>query len=198
LAAGILIIDGCLCSLWLLLGAPIPSPAQVSEPLKVSANSHYFKDAQGTALILNGSQTWNTFPDWDTDGSAQAVDFAAFVKFLTAHGHNFTLLWTVEMSKFCGLPTTPNSPPDFTVSPLPYQRTGPGTATDGGLKFDLTKCVRRCQPFHFIVGYVEVRVFHSEGFEDASAKELVERLAGYDFHQAAKDIHSQTVFKSVA
>ena len=102
MAAGILIIDGCLCSLWLLLGAPIPSPAQVSEPLKVSANSHYFKDAQGAALILNGSQTWNTFPDWDTDGSAQAVDFAAFVKFLTAHGHNFTLLWTVEMSKFCG------------------------------------------------------------------------------------------------
>lgn len=125
--------------LWLLLGAPIASPAQVSGPLKVSANSHYFKDAQGTALILNGSQTWNTFQDWSTDGSAQALDFDAFVKFLTAHGHNFTLLWTVEMPKFCGLPTTANSPPDFTVSPLPYQRTGPGTATDGGLKFDLTK-----------------------------------------------------------
>ena len=30
-------------------------------------------------------------------------------------------------------------PPDFTVSPLPWMRTGPGLATDGGLKFDLTK-----------------------------------------------------------
>jgi len=125
--------------LWLCFGTPIPSPAQVSEPLAVSANSHYFKDARGTALILNGSQTWNTFQDWGTDGSAPALDFDAFVKFLTAHGHNFTLLWTVEMPKFCGLPTTANSPPDFPVNPLPYQRTGPGTATDGGLKFDLTK-----------------------------------------------------------
>ena len=29
--------------------------------------------------------------------------------------------------------------PDFTVSPQPWLRTGPGKATDGGLKFDLTK-----------------------------------------------------------
>lgn len=62
-----------------------------------------------------------------------------FVKFLTAHGHNFTLLWTLKMPKFYNLPTTENSPPDFTVSPVPFERTGPGTATDGGLKFDLTK-----------------------------------------------------------
>src|SRR5262249_1754574 len=31
------------------------------------------------------------------------------------------------------------SPPDFTVSPFPWMRTGPGVATDGGLKFDLTR-----------------------------------------------------------
>ena len=43
------------------------------------------------------------------------------------------------MPKFRGLPTTRASPPDFTVGPLPWKRTGPGTATDGGLKFDLTK-----------------------------------------------------------
>lgn len=91
------------------------------------------------ALILNGSQSWNTFQDWGTDGSPQVLDFDAFVKFLSRHGHNFTLLWTVEMPKFCGLPSTTSSPPDFTVSPLPWQRTGPGMASDGGLKFDLTK-----------------------------------------------------------
>ena len=31
------------------------------------------------------------------------------------------------------------SPPDITVTPFPWMRTGPGFATDGGLKFDLTK-----------------------------------------------------------
>lgn len=107
--------------------------------LSASSNPHYFKDASGAALILTGSQTWNTFQDWGTDGSPQVVDFDAFVKFLSRHGHNFTLLWTVEMPKFCGLPSTGSAPPDFTVSPLPWKRTGPGTATDGGPKFDLTQ-----------------------------------------------------------
>ena len=58
---------------------------------------------------------------------------------LVANHHNFTLLWTTELPAFHGLPTTANSPPDFTVAPLPWQRTGPGKATDGQLKFDLTK-----------------------------------------------------------
>jgi hypothetical protein len=113
--------------------------AQVSGPLVVSGNPNYFKDANGTVLILNGSQTWNTFQDWGSNGSLQALDFNAFVDFLTAHGHNFTLLWITEMPKFCGFPATASSPPDLIASPLPWLRTGPGNATDGGLKFDLTK-----------------------------------------------------------
>jgi len=124
--------------LWVLF-PQIASTANIARPLAASDNPHYFKDANGTTLILTGSHTWNTLQDWGTGGSPQALDFDAFVKFLRAHGHNFTLLWTVEMPKFCGLPTTESSSPDFSVSPLPYKRTGPGTATDGGLKFDLTK-----------------------------------------------------------
>ena len=119
--------------------APLPPGTPITGVLAVSSNHHYFKDANGAALILNGSQTWNTFQDWGTNGSLQTLDFNAFVNFLTLHGQNFTLLWTVEMPKFCGLPTTADSPPDFIVSPLPWKRTGPGTATDGGLKFDLTQ-----------------------------------------------------------
>ncbi len=98
-----------------------------------------FKDANGTVLTLNGSQTWNTLQDWGSNGSLQILDFDAFVKFLTAHGHNFTLLWRTEMPKFCGLPTTAGVPPDFWAGPHPWRRTGPGNATDGRLKFDLTK-----------------------------------------------------------
>jgi Putative collagen-binding domain of a collagenase len=111
----------------------------INGPLRHSGNPNYFEDASGNALILCGSQTWNTLQDWGSNGSIQKLDFNAFVSFLTAHNHNFTLLWSTELPKFHNLPTTETSPPDFTVSPFPWKRTGPGLATDGGLKFDLTK-----------------------------------------------------------
>src|SRR5208282_2344207 len=118
--------------------AAAPSAQPITGELTVSSNPHYFQDASGNPLILNGSQTWNTLQDWGAGGAVQTLDFDAFVKFLTAHGHNFTLLWTVELPKFCGQPPPATTPPGCTVSPLPWKRTGPGTATDGGLKFDLT------------------------------------------------------------
>ena len=117
-------------------------------PLRQSRNPNYFEDASGTPLVLCGSHTWNTLQDWGTKGSVRPLDFDAFVRFLKAHGHNFTLLWSTELPRFRGLPTTElgkiryrgtSSPPDFTVSPFPWMRTGPGLATDGGPKFDLTK-----------------------------------------------------------
>jgi hypothetical protein len=111
----------------------------ITGPLVVSSNSRYFKDPSGAVVVLNGSQTWNTLQDWGADGDVSTLDFDAFVKFLSDHGHNFTLLWRVEQPKFCELPVSDGKPPEFTVSPQPWQRTGPGRATDGGLKFDLTK-----------------------------------------------------------
>ena len=115
-------------------------PALINGPLRHSRNPNYFEDARGQALILCGSQTWNTLQDWGSNGSIQKLDFDDFVGFLKAHGHNFTLLWSTELPKFHGFPSTDtSSPPDITVSPFPWKRTGPGLATDGGLKFDLTK-----------------------------------------------------------
>ncbi len=111
----------------------------ITGPLSVSGNSHYFKDPGGRIVVLNGSQTWNTLQDWGTDGAAQELDFDAFIRFLAGHGHNFTLLWRVEQPRFCNLPVNAGAPPEFTVAPQPWQRTGPGTATDGGPKFDLTR-----------------------------------------------------------
>ncbi len=108
-------------------------------PLRQSINPNYFGDSTGTPLILCGSHSWNTLQDWGTNGVVRALDFDAFVTFLKTHGHNFTLLWSTELPRFRGLPTTEAAPPDFTVSPFPWMRTGPGLATDGGLKFDLTK-----------------------------------------------------------
>src|SRR5262245_25865950 len=124
-----------------LLGAAAaePSTAKITGPLVASGNPNYFKDARGAVLILAGSHTWNTLQDWGSHGSPQTLDFNAYVSFLIAHEHNFTLLWATELPKVCGLPTRAHFAPYLTVSPHPWRRTGPGTATDGGLKFDLTK-----------------------------------------------------------
>jgi hypothetical protein len=108
-------------------------------PLKASRNPNYFEDASGKAIALCGSHSWNTLQDWGTDGTVRELDFDAFVRFLQSHRHNFTLLWYSELPKIHNLPTTEKSPPDFTTSPHPWLRTGPGVATDGGPKFDLTK-----------------------------------------------------------
>ena len=125
-------------------GIALPVAAQlwtprITGPLVASDNPNYFQDANGTVLILSGSHTWNTLQDWGSSGSLQTLDFNAYVGFLAAHGHNFTLLWTAELPKFCGFPGTASFPPDLTAGPLPWLRTGPGKATDGGLRFDLTK-----------------------------------------------------------
>ena len=151
------------------IAAP-PATAQITNPLTVSSNTNYFKDANGTVLILNGSQTWNTFQDWGSNGSPQTLDFDAFVKFLVAHGHNFTLLWITELPKFSGFPSTGTSQPDLTVSPLPWRRTGPGNATDGLPKFDLTRLDQgffdrlrtRVQALHKAGIYVGVYPFTGE------------------------------------
>jgi hypothetical protein len=133
-------------TLWMAtaLALSVSSPGDagakpISGPLKASSNPNYFADARGNPLVLCGSQTWNTLQDWGTDGNVRPLNFDAFVTFLKAHSHNFTLLWFTELPKFHGLPTIDKSPPDFSVSPWPWMRTGPGKATDGGLRFDLAK-----------------------------------------------------------
>jgi hypothetical protein len=117
----------------------IEGSVPIGRPLRSSKNSRYFENAAGRPFILCGSQTWNTLQDWGTEGLVHPLDFDAFVRFLKGHGHNFTLLWRTELPKFSRLPITAARPPDFTVSPHPWMRTGPELATDGGLRFDLTK-----------------------------------------------------------
>jgi hypothetical protein len=112
----------------------------ISTPLRASpSNPNYFANETGKPVYLTGSHTWNNLQDWGNGGSVQPLDFTAYVNMLLKHQHNFTLLWITELPTFCGLPTSEKSPPDFSVSPHPWQRIGPGIASDGGLKFDLTK-----------------------------------------------------------
>jgi hypothetical protein len=105
----------------------------------LATNPHYFTDGSGKAIYLTGSHTWNNFQDWGTNGEVRPLDFKGYVRMLEEHGHNFTLLWATELPAFRGLPTTASSPPDFIVTPLPWRRTGPGNASDGKPRFDLTQ-----------------------------------------------------------
>ncbi len=112
----------------------------ITTPLRTSQNNpNYFTDGSGKAVYLTGSHTWNNFQDWGTDDAPQPFNFPAHVKLLVTHNHNFTLLWQTELPAFRGLPTTHGASPDFFVTPQPWQRTGPGRASDGKLRFDLTK-----------------------------------------------------------
>ena len=120
-------------------GAGMDAAGGAPGPLKPSANPNYFQDTTGRAILLSGSHTWNNLQDWGSAGAPQPFDFGAYTNFLVAHGHNFTLLWRTELTTFCGLPTTDNDPPNITTSIQPWPRTGPGTADDGLLKFDLSQ-----------------------------------------------------------
>jgi hypothetical protein len=108
-------------------------------PLKQSSvNSRYFVNPAGNGVILTGSHTWNDFQDTDTNvGSTPgAMDFNAYVNFLTGHKQNVTILWHKDLPEYCGWNFSGST---WRMAPWPWQRPGPGVATDGNAKFDLTQ-----------------------------------------------------------
>src|SRR5438552_2725504 len=71
--------------------AALPKSKPITAPLRTSPNHpNYFRDGSDKAVYLTGSHTWNNFQDWGTDDAPQPFDFAAYVKMLVHHNHNFT------------------------------------------------------------------------------------------------------------
>jgi len=104
-------------------------------PLRVSTvNPRYFTDDSGKAILLSGSHTWANFQDISPVYPPAAFDYDAYLSFLQANNHNFFRLWMWEEAKW-----VVDLPDPYYFSPLPYARTGPGTAGDGQPKFDLTQ-----------------------------------------------------------
>ena len=114
-------------------------------PLAVSrSNPRYFTAAPATgaqeaAVYLTGSHVNNNFHDGlgmgrDCPEDPERFDYDAYLRLLTERGHNFIRLWRWE--QFLGR----LSPADvhFCMTPQPWPRTGPGSAKDGRLKFDLS------------------------------------------------------------
>ncbi len=92
-------------------------------------NPRYFQDSEGRPLYLTGSHHWDVLVD-NAERPARperagGFDFDAYLDRLESWGHNFVRLWTHEAWT-------------HEVRPLPHPRTGPGTALDGGLRFDLS------------------------------------------------------------
>lgn len=98
-------------------------------------NSHYLINASGKPVYLIGSGTWDDFQDIDQSASPAPFPFSTFVSMLKANNHNFTLLWHKDMPRLCGWQNSTN----YTHTQFPWPRTGPGNASDGGLKWDLSQ-----------------------------------------------------------
>jgi len=107
-------------------------------PLRVHPeNPRYFTVDGKSAVYVTGAHTWANLQDQGVTDPPPAFDFAAYLDFLTAHGHNFIRLWRWEVPKW-NYGQARRGQMSF-CEPHPWQRPGPGTAADGKPRFDLTR-----------------------------------------------------------
>lgn len=147
----------------------VATPQQTSRPGKgplrvLESNPRYFTDGTGKAIYLTGSHIWNNLQDWSVQ---ESFDYAAHLHSLKSYNHNFIRMWTWEHA---AVPSPEGKWPD---SPLPYQRTGPGSDLFGQPRFDLTKLNQayfdrlrsRVQLAHDLDIYVSVMLFQGFSIE---------------------------------
>lgn len=94
-------------------------------------NPRYFADGLGRPVYLSGFHTW---ADFATDQGEAAFDHEGFLGALASRDLNLIRGWVWD------LPWSrqgPNGGP-FRFRPQAWRRTGPGSATDGQPRFDLT------------------------------------------------------------
>jgi hypothetical protein len=108
-------------------------------PLRANpVNGRYFTDGSGKAIYLAGSHTWANLMDrGQANPPGISFDYPAYMKWMVDHNFNFMRLWTAELPN--AGPGPDYSEGNIVALPWRWRRTGPGIATDGGLKFDLTK-----------------------------------------------------------
>jgi hypothetical protein len=117
-----------------LVGAPVLPPPGPPGPLAVCiSNPRYFCDPSGNVVYLAGDHTWANFIDRGTIQPPPAFDYGSYMSFMRNNGFNWMRLWTKELVN--------SSEAQDNISPPPYKwrRTGPGTANDGGLKYDFAQ-----------------------------------------------------------
>ena len=172
---------------------PLTGPAG---PLAVSeTNPRYFTVAADDVadrrvVYLTGSHVNNNFHDGSGPGAdcadtPEPNDFRGYLEFLKERGHNFIRLWRWEQFKS----QVAGGAFHFCMTPQPWPRTGPGTATDGKPKFDLSKFdpayFDRLRDYAIAAGnegiYVSVMLFEGFGLHLSLHPDNVE---GHPFHAA--------------
>ena len=104
-------------------------------PLRVHpGNPRYFTDGTDRAIYLTGSHTWNNLQDTGTTDPPAAMDYDRYLAILKGYNHDFTRGWAWEQAQ-----SEPGYKGDFFISPLPFERTGPGKALDGKPRFDVSR-----------------------------------------------------------
>ena len=105
----------------------------ITGPLHVHPdNPRYFCDRDGRAVYLTGSHTWGNMQDQLSPDPGVTFDYDAYLDWMADHGFTFMRGWAWEQAAWDNHTTE-----KLLVRPLPYQRTGPGTALDGQPRFDL-------------------------------------------------------------
>ena len=109
---------------------------QATGPLRVNpTNPRYFTDGSGKAILLVGSHTWQDFQAFGAGNPPpDTFDYPGYLNFLKANNLNLLRLWGWEESR-----GPAGYPANYLVSPMLYLRPGPGTATDGLPKFDVSQ-----------------------------------------------------------
>ena len=163
-------------------------------PLVVSeVNSRYFTvagDRDGRAVYLAGSHIWHNLQDGIGPGQAcsdkpERMDFGEYLDFLEERGHNFIRLWRWEQFRSY----TAAADYHLCMVPQPWERTGPGEASDEKAKFDLDRFDEeffdRLRERVVSAGergmYVAVMLFEGWGLHLSTAPYHVE---GHPFHAA--------------
>jgi hypothetical protein len=135
-----LLLSALVLALALACGAAAAPDRPARGPLApLKANGRYFADPAGRPVYLTGSHVW-----WNLVGGATwkvdcrqpkpgPFDFGDYLDALKRDNHNFIRLWTIELTRWreCG--------EDVRISLQPWRRTGPGLASDGLPRFDLTR-----------------------------------------------------------
>jgi len=99
---------------------------------RCDSNPRYFADYTGKPVYLTGSHTWSNMQEYLGPNPEKLFDYEAYLLWMEKYGFNFMRGWVWEEASYDNI-----SKEKIHIGPLPFLRTGPGTAMDGELKFDL-------------------------------------------------------------
>jgi len=115
------------------------APAALAGVLRVSSkNPRYFTDDRGRPIYLTGSHAWSDLIDRGPTDPPLRFDFNRYLDFLQKSNHNFIRLWGRHVSRYLRYGRDV-----LYADPLPWVRSGPGTALDGKPRFDLRRFDQR-------------------------------------------------------